>query len=460
MYALLLLFSFALSRVLVYSPELLKTHFEQIYSNGEIPSSLGNFGNPPYGTSLVGRVYYPEKIDERDGCKPLTPIKFASDPEIPSTPILLLDRGECYFVIKTRHAEDIGASLVLIANNLDNDVATIIMTDNGRGGNLQIPTVLISKIDANTIKNYLNDPTYKTHVSLSVSFDIKKNSNKISYSLWTSPTLENSRYFLMHFAEFGTKLDKSVALFVPHYILWYCPTCQETNYDVDNPNCVSGGRYCWIDPDGEGPLTGRDVMMEDLRQICLYKETSYRNDYKLWFDYHKEYYIGCNQNLFEIECSKNVFETIGFSYNKIEKCVKDSFEGDNEALADNKYLRKEASDWNEIRIAFYPSIIINDQLYRGDLEVDAVLDGLCAGYSFGTEPQICKDLHPPNQQENERNKTSSVLIILFCIVCIVLVIGILIVYKMIVKKDLSSDMKVQVNNAVSQYFQLAENPRQ
>lgn len=29
--------------------------------------------------------------------------------------------------------------------------------------------------------------------------------------------------------------------------------------------CVSGGRYCGLDPDGNGPLIGRDIILEDLR---------------------------------------------------------------------------------------------------------------------------------------------------------------------------------------------------
>ena len=34
---------------------------------------------------------------------------------------------------------------------------------------------------------------------------------------------------------------------------------------ADNANCVSHGRYCAPDPDDEGPATGRNVVLEDLR---------------------------------------------------------------------------------------------------------------------------------------------------------------------------------------------------
>lgn len=37
------------------------------------------------------------------------------------------------------------------------------------------------------------------------------------------------------------------------------------NWTVTNELCLSGGRYCSPDPDGFGPLIGRDVIFEDLR---------------------------------------------------------------------------------------------------------------------------------------------------------------------------------------------------
>ena len=42
-----------------------------------------------------------------------------------------------------------------------------------------------------------------------------------------------------------------------HYAIWYCPYCAGLGYTVtDNPDCISGGRYCSPDPDNIGPLTG------------------------------------------------------------------------------------------------------------------------------------------------------------------------------------------------------------
>lgn len=36
-------------------------------------------------------------------------------------------------------------------------------------------------------------------------------------------------------------------------------------------NCLSNGRYCALDPDEQGPVNGKLVMEESVRQICLYR---------------------------------------------------------------------------------------------------------------------------------------------------------------------------------------------
>ena len=448
----------ALSRVFVFSPSEMREEFESRYNQGEISASLGNFGKPPYGTSFTGYLFYPINVNERNGCIPLSPAQFSSeiDPEIANTPIFMFDRGECSFVVKVRHAEDIGAKLVIIINNVGTDPNDIIMADNGMGGNLQIPALLISQDDGNIIKKHLKDSSTTSFIALSVSFDMNKLPKKINYSLWTSPTSEASRYFLMSFASIGSDLDKQVAEFTPHFVLSFCQACEKKNYLITDKDCVSGGRYCCIDPDEPVWWTGRDVIYEDIRQLCLFSLTSATN-YRKWFNYQSEYYKMCSTNLFSSTCSKDVLKKIGVDVEKIEKCVNDSFEGDDHNVADNKLLRNEVQAWREVNLPYYPSIIINEQVYRGDFEPSAVLGALCAGYSWGSEPTLCKKLHPNSHGNEEHDDTVTTIIISISIIAgILIVIGLLILYRSIVKKDLNRDVKVQVNNAVAKYFQLEE----
>jgi hypothetical protein len=68
-------------------------------------------------------------------------------------------------------------------------------------------------------------------------------------------------------------------------------------------------------------------------------------------------------------------------------CVNNSFEGTNYFKDDNRILREERKQWKSLGSAYWPSIVINDRTYRGDLVPDSVLNALCSG--FTSEPKYC-----------------------------------------------------------------------
>lgn len=153
------------------------------YPHEPIPSSLANFGNPPYGSIIVGRVFLPRKPEQYKGCIPLDHISFEGDPDIVNSPILLLERGGCSFVVKVRNAQIIGASAVLIMNDRDGPIETITMIDDGTAGNIEIPSLMISKTDGEIIKSYVNRESLQTQVSLSLSFEIPHPDNRVEYEI-------------------------------------------------------------------------------------------------------------------------------------------------------------------------------------------------------------------------------------------------------------------------------------
>jgi hypothetical protein len=456
----LLLLPLCLASVVVFNPPQLRDKFAQKYPNRAIPASLGNFGNPPYGTSLVGTLFRPSSVSEQDGCSVLTPIPFnQDDPDHNSSPILLLDRGTCAFVIKVRHAEDIGARLVLIVNNQDTNIDSIIMTDNGLGGNLKIPAFLISKEDGQTLKDALENSEYKNHINLAVTFDIKKSNEKIKAWVYTSPTSVEGRKLMSELGPYIEKFSIDQLDFNHHFVLWYCPECAAGGYKSDNKDCISGGRYCFLDPDeGNDEINGRNVMMEDLRLMCLFNLTT-KHSYTKYFQYQTRYDKKCvGDLLYSEKCSKEIIEDLGVKYQALEKCVRASFEGENYIMDDNHVMKLEKDHIIENFIPFAPAIVINDQLYKGDLEADAIYKAFCAAYGWGKEPDFCKDSKDKDDKDEKKSGTNTALIIIAVIVLILLIIAILVVYRAIVKKDLNRDMKLQVNTAVAQYFQLAETP--
>lgn len=70
--------------------------------------------------------------------------------------MIMVDRGECTFVSKTRNIARAGGEMAIIVNDRANqNINNIIMSDDGTGLGLRIPSVLISKNDGDILKDYL-----------------------------------------------------------------------------------------------------------------------------------------------------------------------------------------------------------------------------------------------------------------------------------------------------------------
>ena len=112
------------------------------------------------------------------------------DPDNEFSPIVLVDRGNCTFIRKTRNVQELGGALCLVVNNIPGqNPERIIMIDDGTGLNVAIPTIMISKEDGDLIKNAIvaaeinnRDRSRKTeYVVLFVDFEMVLAS--ITYSI-------------------------------------------------------------------------------------------------------------------------------------------------------------------------------------------------------------------------------------------------------------------------------------
>ena len=79
----------------------------QVGNDGFIKSGLGNFGHVVYGSSVLGRVFYP--LNNTDACREYVredlPEEFFTEEESDLTPLIIADRGNCSFVSKVRNIE-------------------------------------------------------------------------------------------------------------------------------------------------------------------------------------------------------------------------------------------------------------------------------------------------------------------------------------------------------------------
>jgi len=72
---------------------------------------------------------------------------------------MLADRGGCSFVDKVRNMEDAGAAVGIVVDSSDEDINEIIMSDDGTGAGIRMPSMLISKKDGLKLIDFMKSAT-------------------------------------------------------------------------------------------------------------------------------------------------------------------------------------------------------------------------------------------------------------------------------------------------------------
>ena len=109
----------------------------------------------------VGSLLYDAK-DTSKGCKkaPVQDLFDSSDKENSgSSPdggkvgsFVMVERGDCTFVTKSRNIAHAGASLAIVIDDKAEVVQDILMSDDGTGAGLNIPSMMIGKKHGDIIK--------------------------------------------------------------------------------------------------------------------------------------------------------------------------------------------------------------------------------------------------------------------------------------------------------------------
>jgi hypothetical protein len=273
-----LLLVLSTARVIVYSPKELKEDAERLTSKDGFNVSLANFGVIPYGHSLIGRIYYdPENAD---GCQSFGEFDYSNDPDDSEhpTPIILADRGGCTFVKKVRNIEHAGGRLGIVMDNQNEDVTTVIMSDDGTGMGISIPSLLIGKSDGQVLKDFLekyggtqymkknttvvdpeeDDPLgggdrnlkekkkEKTkdqemieQAALLVTFEMPHPDQRVEYDIWYSSIDDRAIDFITEFRKYDEMLGDKV-LMTPHFVSWKCTECDD---QFKQSECIGDGNY-------------------------------------------------------------------------------------------------------------------------------------------------------------------------------------------------------------------------
>ena len=149
----------------------------------------------------MGRLYY--NASNNDGCYSSNfTFDIHDDPDGILTPIFLVERGNCTFVTKVRNVQINGGSLAVIIDNREwEDPNHVIMSDDGTGSGITIPSMMISKQNGEKLKQFLinNEEEITRKVSLTAEFIYSNKENHVHWELWYTSSHDRSLDFISNF---------------------------------------------------------------------------------------------------------------------------------------------------------------------------------------------------------------------------------------------------------------------
>jgi len=152
----------------------------------------------------MGKIHY-DKQDE-NACEEFDmPLNRTED----ITPFFLTTRGDCTFVQKVRNMENIGVAVGIVIDNTVEDVSNVLMSDDGTGGGIRIPSMLIGSKDGKKLIEWLSNASEDDLAQLVIMCEFVMPYAKddiVDYDFWYTSSSNRALDFLEDFAQFDNTL--------------------------------------------------------------------------------------------------------------------------------------------------------------------------------------------------------------------------------------------------------------
>lgn len=182
-----------------------------------------------------------------------------------------------------------------------------------------IPSALIKKSFGDSLKEAL-----KNKEDVVIRLDWRESmphpDGRVEYEFWTNSNDEcgvrcdEQMNFVKNFKGHAQILEKGgYTQFTPHYITWYCPQAFILSSQCKS-QCINNGRYCAPDPEQDFGVgyEGKDVVFENLRQLCVHRVANETNRSWVWWDYVTDFHIRCSmkEKKYSKECAEDVMKSL------------------------------------------------------------------------------------------------------------------------------------------------------
>jgi hypothetical protein len=103
--------------------------------------------------------------------------------------------------------ENIGVAVAIIADNTNEDIETIVMSDDGTGGGIRIPSMLIGNRDGQALIDFLKNANSSEleSVAIMASFIMEKPDDRVEYDIWMTSSNDRALDFITDFKSLDTK---------------------------------------------------------------------------------------------------------------------------------------------------------------------------------------------------------------------------------------------------------------
>lgn len=132
------------------------------------------------------------------------------------------------------------------------------MSDDGTGGGIRIPSMLIGKNDGKKLLDWWKSASDDEKANLVIMAEFVmpfEEDNKVTWDFWFTSSSDRALDFLEDFNEMQATLGENIK-FTPHYVFWECQGCDQ---DYIRDDCYAGGDYCAVEPSNE-KLKGKEII--------------------------------------------------------------------------------------------------------------------------------------------------------------------------------------------------------
>jgi hypothetical protein len=409
-----------------------------LFENGAIYGTTAVFGTPQKGHKLLGKLFM--KALDSTYCTPEDFPKPAKKSDVQS--FALVNRGgDCSFVDKTRIAQNLGFSAVVVIDDCKADgycrdsegIQRIVMADDGTGEDIKIPSLLIAHNQGEILAKYVTKSTDEQPVIGTLVWTATPKKN-VDVDFWYSSGNKESMNFMK---EFGSITNNFIQMrFTPHiYVI-------RSTFRIPGSSCIEikgmeiSQFYC--DPN----MSSKAAIQEDLRQICIWKDFNSK-----YFKYIEKFNENCFLNNFTEDCAGRAIKDIGIDSKSVKKCM-DTYKpvycekNTDETKKDPVCRTNLLQDAAEHKAWSSHALQINGWRYSGPLEKNSVGRAICSGLE--TMPSSCDAYFEEIPGRKESQGISVFWLLSFFVFLGCSVYGSIYIYKKSMQKTLYQSIREEV----------------